>query len=132
MEHQITDVELNLVVLRSVDLERAVRFYAALGLALSREQHGSGPEHLAATIGTLVLEIYPQGSADKTVGVRLGFRVKSLVNTIARLQAIEGVIVSPIQESQWGVRTVVSDPDGHRLELVEGQATANSTLKVAE
>jgi predicted enzyme related to lactoylglutathione lyase len=122
---------MNLVVLRSVDLERAIRFYAALGIALSREQHGSGPEHLAATIGTLVLEIYPQGSADKTVGVRLGFRVKSLVTTIARLQAIEGVIVSPMQESKWGLRAVVSDPDGHRLELVEGQA-AHDSLRLAE
>jgi len=131
MEHLITDVDMNLVVLRSVDLERALRFYAALGIALSREQHGSGPEHLAATIGTLVLEIYPQGSADKTVGVRLGFRVKSLVTTIARLQAIEGVIVSPMQESKWGLRAVVSDPDGHRLELVEGQA-AHDSLRLAE
>ena len=131
MEHLITDVDMNLVVLRSVDLERAIRFYAALGIALSREQHGSGPEHLAATIGTLVLEIYPQGSADKTVGVRLGFRVKSLVTTIARLQAINGVIVSPMQESKWGLRAVVSDPDGHRLELVEGQA-AHDSLKLAE
>jgi predicted enzyme related to lactoylglutathione lyase len=131
MEHLITDVDMNLVVLRSVDLERAIRFYAALGIALSREQHGSGPEHLAATIGTLVLEIYPQGSADKTVGVRLGFRVKSLVTTIARLQAINGVIVSPMQESKWGLRAVVSDPDGHRLELVEGQA-AHDSLRLAE
>ena len=131
MEHLITDVDMNLVMLRSVDLERALRFYAALGIALSREQHGSGPEHLAATIGTLVLEIYPQGSADKTVGVRLGFRVKSLVTTIARLQAIEGVIVSPMQESKWGLRAVVSDPDGHRLELVEGQA-AHDSLRLAE
>ena len=131
MEHLITDVDMNLVVLRSVDLERALRFYAALGIALSREQHGSGPEHLAATIGTLVLEIYPQGSADKTVGVRLGFRVKSLVTTIARLQAINGVIVSPMQESKWGLRAVVSDPDGHRLELVEGQA-AHDSLRLAE
>jgi len=131
MEHLITDVDMNLVVLRSVDLERALRFYAALGLSLSHEQHGSEPEHLAATIGTLVLEIYPQGSADKTVGVRLGFRVKSLVTTIARLQAIEGVIVSPMQESKWGLRAVVSDPDGHRLELVEGQA-AHDSLRLAE
>jgi len=131
MESLSTDVDMNLVVLRSVDLERAIRFYAALGIALSREQHGSGPEHLAATIGTLVLEIYPQGSADKTVGVRLGFRVKSLVTTIARLQAINGVIVSPMQESKWGLRAVVSDPDGHRLELVEGQA-AHDSLRLAE
>jgi len=67
MEPLSTDIDLNLVGLPPVDLERALRFYAALGIALSREQHGSGSEHLAATIGTLVLEIYPQGRVDKTL-----------------------------------------------------------------
>ena len=114
---------MNLVVIRSADMERANRFYAALGIALSREQHGSRSEHLTANIGTVVLEIYPQGgSAEKTTGVRLGFRVKSLVTTIALLQAINGVVISPMQESEWGLRAIVSDPDGHRIELLEAQA----------
>lgn len=38
---------LNLVVIRSVDLDRAEKFYNALGLLFERHSHGIGPEHLA-------------------------------------------------------------------------------------
>jgi catechol 2,3-dioxygenase-like lactoylglutathione lyase family enzyme len=57
MEHLQRETVMNLVVIRSADLERSLRFYKALGIVLLRERHGSGPEHLAATIGTVVLEI---------------------------------------------------------------------------
>ncbi len=110
---------MNLVVIRSVDLERSRRFYTALGLRLSREQHGFGPEHLVATVGAIVLEIYPQNGGAKTAGVRLGFVVESVATTIATLQAVGGTVIAPIRESEWGARAVVADLDGHRLELVE-------------
>jgi lactoylglutathione lyase len=132
MRRSITETVMNLVVIRSADLERALHFYTILGITLSRERHGSGPEHLAATIGAVVLEIYPQGGVDKTTGVRLGFRVKSLEMTIARVQAIGGTVVSPVQESEWGLRAVVSDPDGHRLELLEEKFTSNDYLELIE
>ena len=52
----MVNAALNLVVIRASDLERAARFYAALGIRLSRERHGSGPEHLAdqATDGRVI------------------------------------------------------------------------------
>ncbi|RYD29752.1 MAG: glyoxalase/bleomycin resistance/dioxygenase family protein, partial [Verrucomicrobiaceae bacterium] len=39
---------LNLVVLRSRDMEHAADFYNRLGLEFSRHRHGKGPEHFAA------------------------------------------------------------------------------------
>ena len=38
------DTKLNLVVIRAAELERSQRFYEALGLRFSHEQHGRGPE----------------------------------------------------------------------------------------
>jgi predicted enzyme related to lactoylglutathione lyase len=115
----MTEAALNLVVIRSADLERAARFYGALGVRLSRERHGTGPEHLAGTTGAVVLEVYPRGSGGDTLGVRLGFRVASLSTVLADVQAAGGSLLSPPQHSPWGVRAVVVDPDGHRVELVE-------------
>jgi len=43
----VANVVLNLIVLRSADLDRAAQFYSRLGIVFSRERHGSGPEHLA-------------------------------------------------------------------------------------
>jgi predicted enzyme related to lactoylglutathione lyase len=115
----MAEATLNLVVIRSADLERAARFYNALGLCLSRERHGSGPEHLAGSAGAVVLEVYPHGGSGDTRGVRLGFRVACVSAVLADVQTAGGTLVSPPQNSPWGFRAVVVDPDGHRVELVE-------------
>jgi predicted enzyme related to lactoylglutathione lyase len=113
------DAVLNLVVIRSGDLERAARFYRALGIPLEREQHGPGPEHLAGRAGAVVLEIYPAGESAGAEGIRLGFRVVSLAATLAAVQEAGGIVTSPPHESAWGLRAVVADPDGRRVELIQ-------------
>ena len=50
---------LSLLVLRTEDLERSVRFYRTLGLRFAEEQHGNGPVHYACELGETVLELYP-------------------------------------------------------------------------
>jgi lactoylglutathione lyase len=115
----MSEAELNLVVIRSADFDRSGRFYAALGIRLSRERHGSGPEHLAGQVGASVFEIYPLGERGNTVGARLGFRVPSVAGSVAAVQEIGGSVVSQPRVSPWGLRAVVTDPDVHRIELVE-------------
>src|SRR5580765_7082349 len=116
----MNDVALNLVVIRSADLPRAEGFYNRLGLKFSRHRHGKGPEHLSAESGGAVFEIYP-ASADgaSTLGTRIGFRVASIEVILAALADYAGAVVSPAKESEWGRRAVVTDPDGHRIELLE-------------
>ena len=112
---------LNLVVLRSADLERAAVFYECLGLQFTRHRHGSGPEHLSAELGGSVFELYPLSpNGASTLGTRIGFRVPSLESVITALSDYPAAIISPPQDSPWGRRAVVADPDGHRVELVQG------------
>lgn len=118
-------IRLNLVVIRVADLERARRFYEALGLNFTVEQHGRGPEHLAAELSGLVFEVYPMGNSLSTVGVRLGFRVDSVMTTLAAVQQCGAQVVVPPSESPWGWRTVVVDPEGHRVEISQGGENAN-------
>lgn len=111
---------LNLVVIRSTDLDKAARFYECLGLQFTRHRHGSGPEHLAAELGGCVFELYPfSTNGASTLGTRIGFRVPSLDSIITALSDYPDAIISPPQDSPWGRRSVVADPDGHRIELVE-------------
>ncbi|MCK0472476.1 hypothetical protein [Halalkalibacter sp. APA_J-10(15)] len=51
-------IYINLVVISSLNIEKSVTFYEALGLIFKKEQHGNGPEHYACEIGNLVFEIY--------------------------------------------------------------------------
>jgi lactoylglutathione lyase len=115
----MADAILNLVVIRSADLERAACFYGALGIPLKRERHDAGAEHLAGGVGSAVLEIYPQQGDAKTSATRLGFRVGSLADALAAAQANGGTVTAQPQQSPWGLRAVVIDPDGHRVELIQ-------------
>ncbi len=113
--------ELSLIVLRAVDLDHTLAFYTALDLEFTPEQHGSGPLHYSAPLGTAIIEIYPgqPGTAPdrRTAGaVTLGFHVPSLDSALERLNA---KILTPPQTSPWGRRAVVADPDGRAVELNE-------------
>lgn len=113
-------VGLNLVVLRVADLERAERFYSLLGLKFQRHRHGKGPEHLCAELGGAVFELYPQTAEGAvSTGARVGFKVASVDAVLAVLAEYPGAVVTPAQDSEWGRRAVVKDPDGHRVELVQ-------------
>jgi len=111
-------VTLNLIVLRSRDLDRAHSFYRALGLSFVRHSHGSGPVHLASETAGQVFEIYPlTDQVAPTDSTRVGFAVPSVDATYASLMSAGGTSVAPPKDSQWGRRAVVADPDGHRVEL---------------
>jgi lactoylglutathione lyase len=112
------EVFCNLVVIRSGDLDRAEKFYSALGLTFTRHYHGKGPEHLACERAGHALEIYPIGKDGQgTAAARIGFAVPSVDDAFAASLAAGGAEVSAPQDSPWGRRAVVSDPDGHRVEL---------------
>jgi catechol 2,3-dioxygenase-like lactoylglutathione lyase family enzyme len=114
---------LNLVVLRSSDIERAAVFYRELGLLFTRHKHGSGPEHYTSEVSGLVFEIYPLSpKSSPTTGTRIGFRVNSVDGVCNLLSKIGAVINTPPADSEWGRRAVVKDFDGHVVELLAQNA----------
>lgn len=115
---------LNLVVLRSPDIQRAAAFYRRLGLDFTLHRHGQGTEHLAAEFPGGVFELYPQmADSPSTLGTRIGFAVPSVDTVIAALGDYPGAVISAPKDSEWGRRAVIADPDGHRVELVEPKFT---------
>lgn len=111
------DPTLSLVVIRVSDLERAASFYSAIGLLFEREQHGSGPEHYAAAVGGTTFELYPSSERHPVAPVRLGFTVTSIDAVLSQWRHAGGRVASEPEQSPWGLRAVVEDPDGHRIEL---------------
>jgi lactoylglutathione lyase len=110
----------SLLVIRSSDIERAAAAYRVLGLNLTKERHGSGPEHYACMLGDCVFEIYPsRGNAGTSPVIRLGFHVASVEETVAMWKEHGCKVVTEAQQSEWGMRAVLEDLDGHRIELTE-------------
>jgi lactoylglutathione lyase len=115
---------LNLVVLRSPDIDRAAQFYQEMGLLLTRHSHGSGPEHYSSEVSGMVFEIYPLTlKSQPTTGTRIGFRVDSVDEIVPMLAQIGAVIITPPTNSEWGRRAVVKDLDGHVVELLTSSPT---------
>jgi predicted enzyme related to lactoylglutathione lyase len=120
----MTEITLGLLVLRSSDMDAALTFYRAIGLAFVEEQHGSGPVHYSCILGATVIEIYP-GSAQEPLDLggsgatMLGFNVASLDAVLDALKQIGAPILTTPKVSAWGRRAVVHDPDGRAVELNE-------------
>jgi len=111
---------LNLVVIRSPDIDKSATFYSTLGITFSKHSHGKGPEHYASEEGGVTFEIYPEAdSASATTATRIGFKVSDLDSLLPILVERGGRIASPAKDSPWGRRAVVIDPTGHKVELVQ-------------
>jgi lactoylglutathione lyase len=109
---------LNLLVIRSADIDRSRQFYEQFGFAFEPHQHGKGAPHLAAERDGFVFEIYPSQGKD-TSATRLGFAVNRIEETIERLVFVGGQVISQPKASPWGKRAVIMDPDGHKVELTQ-------------
>jgi hypothetical protein len=115
----MTTLQIGLLTIRALDVERTMDFYAALGLRFVRERHGEGPVHYAALCDGLVFEIYPlQGGDAATQSARIGWRVADVATSTQDLLAAGGTLLTPPTQTKRGVRSVVVDPAGHKVELV--------------
>src|SRR5579863_6057663 len=110
----VSPPQLNLVVLRSSDIDRAAAFYREMGLSFTKHAHGSGPEHYASKVNGFVFEIYPlTAKSSPTTGTRIGFKVDSIDGMVASLSKIGATVVTPPTDSEWGRRAVIKDFEGH-------------------
>ena len=111
-------MELRLLVLRTKEIKKLADFYTSLGLNFDYHKHGNSPYHYSGVIGKTVVEIYPltksQTEADKNF--RFGFSIGNFEDIIAILQKDQVVFTEPIA-TDFGFMTVVTDPDGRRIEL---------------
>ena len=110
---------LSLLVLRVSDIERSVEFYSAVGLNFECEQHGTGPKHFSASVGDTVFELYPATERFPATASRVGFAVASITSVLDSWRQTGIEILSEPKDSPYGIRAVVSDPDGHRVELTQ-------------
>ncbi len=111
-------MEIRLLVIRTNEQKRLADFYSLLGLKFDYHKHDNSPMHYSTTIGSLVLEIYPlsknQTEVDKNL--RLGFAIDNFDETLNLLKNNEIAFSEPTL-TEFGFVTIISDPDGRKIEL---------------
>jgi len=109
---------LNLLVLRADKPDELVPFYEALGVTFKVERHGKGPEHYSGACGEALLEIYPSLPGESTAATRLGFIVDDVEQVCLAAGSLGSIVKEP-SHTQWGIRAVLADPIGHKVEVVQ-------------
>lgn len=101
-----------LLVLRCTELERSLKFYQALGLQFTPEQHGAGPHHYSTRVDRTVLELYP---ASQPRPVRFGLALSDVKEAVASVRGLAGTVVR--FDDAVPTHAVIRDPDGNTVEL---------------
>ncbi len=118
-------MEIRLIVIRTNNQKRLAEFYSLFGLTFDYHQHGNSPLHYSTKIGSLVLEIYPltksQTETDKNL--RLGFAIENFEETL-KILITNGITFSEPTLTDFGFLTIVSDPDGRKVEVYKNNVIA--------
>lgn len=109
-----TTTAVNLLVLYVSDLEKSKKFYSLLGLHFVSEKHERGPAHYSASIGDLILELYPCPKSTPASRTRLGFRFTAATQLRERLQT-EGW--KRLRELAESTVYLAKDPDDNAVEI---------------
>ncbi len=114
------------VIWRSGKVEEMLRFYRLLGIPLDHDSHeGEGhTRHYEADIGGVHYALFERqqnsnldaGAFDVTM---LGFQVSDLTELVSKLEQINTRFKIKIEDTPWGKRVVVFDPDGRPVELYQ-------------
>jgi len=128
----MTNGRFNLLMIRSSNIDAAVRFYQRIGLTFAKHSHGKGPDHYCSENGGILFEIYPlEEGKPPTLETRLGFCVPSVDAMASALVNLGARVISAPKDSPWGRRAVFADFDGHRVEFtslfVESPETIETT-----
>ena len=111
-----TNIQLNLIVLYSLDIEKLSSFYQSLlGIKFVKEKHGAGVEHYACQLNELVLEFYP--SKKEADHIQIGFKVHNLDDIIRKLDD-DKIYQSP-KQTAFGYGAIVYDPDKRLVHLLQ-------------
>ena len=107
-------MKIDFVVFYSENIEHSKDFYELLGLSFKKEKHGEGPEHYAAELGGVVLEIYPSKWAVPSESI--GFSVWGLDSIIDKTK---NYVLKRPQKTPFGRIASMVDPDGRKVFLRE-------------
>ncbi len=112
------------VIWTSECVDEMLDFYRALGIPLETDTHEEegGPTHFEADVAGVHFALFPSKaqSATATTGATMvGLEVDNLDEIVRALESRGVRFKTTLQETPWGRRVVVFDPDGRAVEIYQ-------------
>lgn len=121
-------VGIGALVLFAENLDRTVEFYRLLGVPLVVDDHGDddeGPLHYACDLGGCHFAVFPGEGETTAPGFRKagasfpGIVVESVTDVMDAVRGFGAAVIQEPSPYPWGVRAVVTDPDGRPVEVYQ-------------
>ncbi|TAE75159.1 MAG: glyoxalase/bleomycin resistance/extradiol dioxygenase family protein [Bacteroidetes bacterium] len=112
-------MELKLLVIRANEPEKIANFFSILGITFDYHKHGNSPLHYSATLGQVILEIYPlaKNQIETDKNLRLSFKIDDFDTVIEKLKENEITFLSEPKQTDFGYMVIIQDPEGRKIEL---------------
>jgi len=114
-------IQITKMTLASTHTAEMVRFYNTLFATQLQAKEIQGTTFYNGTLGGIPILICPNeiaGVKAEQSRHQLAFQVKDLKSLLVRVEAVGGLIETPITESM--TEAVLRDPDGNTIEVIQG------------
>lgn len=112
------------IIWTTARVQELIEFYRVIGIPLDKDTHDE-PDHTPHFEGDIAgthFAIFEKKDADTTLqahGTMIGLAVENLKDVFAKLSTMGVKIKTPMENTPWGKRFVVFDPDGRAVEIFE-------------
>ncbi len=109
------------ITLNTAQPDLLLRFYTLLGFQFSQKLIDKGSQAWNGQLGDLSLEIFSikESFSNKIPGVQMSFEVKAIDNLVQEFRLLKSQIMMEPLETKSGVISIVIDPDGRSIELIQ-------------
>ncbi len=112
------------IIWKSANTDKLIKFYSKIGINLEPDTHDpGGSPHFECDIAGLHLAVFPSNSPSDA-NTRIGFDVSNVEQAYAELNKLGSEMIAPLQDSPWGRRFVVIDPDGRSVEVYQSDSSS--------
>lgn len=106
-------------------VQEVIEFYRALGIPLEPDSHDEPHKtpHYEADVGDTHFAVFQEkddvaGSGTQSPTM-IGLAVDNLAQVVAVLEKMSAKFKTTLEDTPWGKRVVVYDPDGRAVEIYE-------------
>lgn len=119
-------VRVGAIIWTSSRLPEMLEFYSRIGIPLEPDTHKRDATHIAhyeADIDGIHYAVFEKDSSTDDEGneaaTLVGFAVEDIAATLQLLNDLNPKVKKPLEETPWGKRIVILDPDGRSVELYQ-------------